>query len=93
MRRDEASAPEQHDPWPAGGRRASRRWPLQAEVEVLEPVQGRGVAINGSEGGMRIAVDCPLAPGLRCRIRTTFGPELERVENARVVWSLAARDG
>jgi hypothetical protein len=74
-------------------RRASRRTALQAEIEVLEPVTGRGVALNGSALGIRIAVDCPLAEGLRCTILTRFGPGLERIEAARVVWVLELRDG
>jgi hypothetical protein len=90
MERSENAEPAELRP---SYRRNARRWPLQAEVEILEPVTGRGVAINGSALGMRIAVDCPLAEGLRCRILTRFGPGLEREENARVVWVLELRDG
>lgn len=75
------------------GRRRTPRWPLHAEVEVIEPVQGAGVAINGSTGGMRFAVDCGLSPGQHCLIRTRFVSGDERVERARVVWTKELRDG
>ena len=74
-------------------RRRSRRWPLHAEIEVLEPVRGRGVAINGSRGGMRIAVDCRLSEDDVCVIRTRYGEGVTRTGRVRVVWSKPVRDG
>lgn len=74
-------------------RRGSPRWPLHAEVEVLQPVQGQGVAINGSRGGMRIAVDCPLSEDDVCILRTRYGPGVTRTGRGRVVWSKPVRDG
>ncbi|MBW2531207.1 MAG: hypothetical protein JRI55_06980 [Deltaproteobacteria bacterium] len=74
-------------------RRSVGRWPLHAEVEVLAPVRGRGVAINGSLGGMRIAVDCPLEEDCEYIVRTRFSAGVIRTGRARVAWSKRVRDG
>ncbi len=74
-------------------RRASRRRELNADVEVIHPREGRGVTINASEGGLRVACDCAMRQGetLLLRVRETAGEE--RLEQARVVWSRELRDG
>ena len=76
-----------------GQRRAHERWPVQADVSLLEPTSGTGVTINASVGGMRIAVDGCLRPGDAVLLRLRFPSGKETLERARVVWSRAVRDG
>lgn len=75
-----------------GARRASRRYPLNADVEVIEPRETAGIAINASAGGMRIALDEPLAVGdlAVLRVRTD---SRELIEHVRVVWTKPFADG
>jgi len=74
-------------------RRASRRRSLNADIEILQPISGHGVAINESEGGLRIAVDCALIVNETCLLRlcVPFGPA--RIERGRVAWLREVRDG
>jgi len=73
-------------------RRAARREPLHAEVEMIEPRIGSGVTINASEGGLRVAVDCRLTEGDRCLLKVCDG-ERPRLERGRVVWVRELPDG
>lgn len=74
------------------GRRASRRYPLHADVEVLDPLHAHGVVINASDGGLRIAVDAALPIGVVCvlEVKSADG---DTVEMARVAWVRELRDG
>lgn len=74
------------------GRRASQRYPLHADVEVLDPLHAHGVVINASEGGLRIAVDTALPLGAVCVLEVKSG-EGDTVEMARVAWVRELRDG
>jgi len=76
-----------------GARRRARRWALDAEVELLSPGRGSGLAINASVGGLRIALDRGLPIDEACTLRVRTAPEHETVEHARVVWSQARPDG
>jgi hypothetical protein len=76
-----------------GARRRFRRWALDAEVELLEPARGSGLAINASVGGLRIAVDMGVPIDHVCTLRVRTAPNHETVEHARVVWSQARPDG
>jgi hypothetical protein len=76
-----------------GARRATQRWPLHADFELLEPPRGMGVVINASAGGLRVAIDRPLHPGQRCVLRLRTAPRQETTEQARVVWIRQVRDG
>ena len=75
-----------------GARRASRRYPLSADVEVLEPRSATGFAINASAGGIRIAIDEALAIGdlVVLRVKTE---SRQMVEHGRVVWVSERPDG
>jgi hypothetical protein len=73
-------------------RRTSRRLPLNAAVEVVQPQAGTGVTINASDGGLRVAVDCMLHEGELCLIRVD-DPERPSIERARVVWARELIDG
>ena len=74
------------------GRRASRRYALHADVEVLDPLHAHGVVINASDGGLRIAVDAALPLGAVCvlELKSADG---DTVEMTRVAWVRELRDG
>ncbi len=74
-------------------RRGSRRNPLHADVDVIEPRPGTGATINVSEGGLRIAVDCQLQVGDVCMLVIREPTQPVRLERARVVWVQEVRDG
>ncbi len=74
-------------------RRASGRRPFEAVIEVYEPNPGTGVTINASDGGLRVAVDCELRPEDVVLLAVREAGRPERLECARVAWSLELRDG
>lgn len=75
------------DPDPQfGARRRHRRWPLNAEVEILEPVQTRGFTINASVGGLRVAVEDALPKGGTWRARISTSERYSYIEAGEVVW-------
>ncbi len=76
-----------------GARRRSRRWSLDAEIELVSPGSGTGLAINASVGGLRIALDRGVPVDEVCTLRVRTAPDHETVEHARVVWSKARPDG
>ncbi|HEX2670582.1 MAG TPA: PilZ domain-containing protein [Polyangiaceae bacterium] len=81
------SSPSDH---PA--RRAADRFPLHADVEVLEPWNAHGVVINASDGGLRVAVDRELPVGAECVLEIALD-EGKTVEMARVAWARELPDG
>ena len=76
-----------------GARRRSRRWALDAEIDLLGPVRGAGLAINASVGGLRVAVDMGVPVGQVCTLRVRTATDHQTVEHAKVVWSQARPDG
>ncbi len=76
-----------------GARRRARRWALDAEIDLLSPGRGSGLAINASVGGLRIAVDRGMPVDEVCTLRVRTAPEHATIEHARVVWSKALPDG
>lgn len=76
-----------------GARRRFRRWALDAEIELLAPTRGSGLAINASVGGLRIAVDMGVPVDHVCMLRVRTAPNHETIEHAKVVWSKARPDG
>lgn len=74
------------------GRRTTDRYPLHADVEVLEPWNAHGVVINASDGGLRVALDRELPPGTVCVIEIAV-EEGKTVEMVRVAWSRELPDG
>lgn len=76
-----------------GARRQFRRWALDAEIELLEPRQGSGLAINASVGGLRVAVDMGVPVDHVCVLRVRTARDHETIEHAKVVWSRARPDG
>ena len=76
-----------------GARRQSHRYPFHADVEVLQPVQAAGIALNVSTDGMRIALDHSVDVGSQCLARVVTAPGHETTEPARVVWARELPDG
>mgnify|MGYP000331604779 CR=1 FL=1 len=73
-------------------RRRGQRYPLNADVEVLEPFHAHGVVINASAGGLRIAIDRELPLDAVCVIEVCL-PDGKTVEMARVAWVREHPDG
>jgi hypothetical protein len=76
----------------SSGRRSARRYPLDADVEILEPFNAHGVVINASQGGLRVAVDVELPLDAVCVVEVQL-EEGKTVEVARVAWVKAHPDG
>jgi hypothetical protein len=74
------------------GRRSASRYPLNADVEILEPFNAHGVVINASEGGLRVAVDVELPLDTVCVVEVQL-VDGKTVEMARVAWVRAHPDG
>lgn len=74
------------------GERASRRYPLNADVEVVEPVTANGVVINASEGGLRVALDRDVPLDVVCVLEVSVDGG-KTVEMAKVVWVRSEPDG
>jgi len=78
---------------PLDARRASVRFPVHAEVEVVEPAGASGITINVSGGGLRIALDRTVAVGEHCVLRVRTADGAEALEHVRVVWARELSDG
>ena len=74
-------------------RRTERRSPYDALVRVMEPTAGIGVALNLSDSGIRVVVDCELQPNDVCRLVLVDRDGSQRTEQMRVAWSRRLRDG
>jgi hypothetical protein len=74
------------------GRRTATRYPLNADVEILEPFNAHGVVINASDGGLRVAVNVELPLDAVCVVEVQLD-EGKTVELARVAWVRAHPDG
>ncbi len=75
-----------------GARRASQRFPLNADVRILTPRVSEGVVINASAGGLRVIVDESFHPGEELIASVVTGSR-ETQEYLRVVWSRPLSDG
>lgn len=76
----------------SSGRRSAHRYPLHADVEILEPLHAHGVVINASQGGLRVAVDVELPLDAVCVVEVQL-EQGKTVELARVAWVKAHPDG
>lgn len=76
-----------------GSRRRSRRYPLNAEVAVIEPVSAEGIAINASAGGLRVMLDREVSEGESCLLELRFTEDRASRETARVIWAQQHPDG
>lgn len=77
---------------PGSARRRAERYPLNADVEVLEPFCAHGVVINASAGGLRVALEKPLPLDVVCVIEVCL-EDGKTVEMARVAWVREQPDG
>jgi len=76
-----------------GARRRSTRYPLNAEVSIIEPVMANGVTLNASAGGIRFAVDRAIPVGDLCVLEVRYTPDRMSIERGRVVWARVLPDG
>ena len=74
-------------------RRTTDRVPLHADVEVLSPSPARGVVLNASMGGLRIAIDKPLYVGDYCHLKIGTDEGDGKKARARVIWVKEKTDG
>lgn len=78
---------------PRPQRRSGRRLPFEATVRVVQPTVGRGVTLNASERGLRVAVDCPLVAGEMVMLVVRVAGVPEELVRGRVAWARDAGDG
>jgi hypothetical protein len=74
-------------------RRQSQRACSDADVEFLEPIQAEGVALNISEGGLRVAVYDEFPADAECVVKLRHSDDEHVSRRARVVWSKKVADG
>ena len=74
------------------GRRTARRFPLHADVQILEPCDAHGVVINASSDGLRVAIDTELPVDAICVVEVQLD-DGKTIELARVAWVRAHTDG
>lgn len=82
----------EHSPSDHPGRRAERRYPANADVEIGEPFNAHGLVINASDGGLRVAVDKALPVGAVCVVDITTDAGVS-VEIVKVAWIEEHTDG
>jgi hypothetical protein len=85
-------AEREHPPSDFPGRRSDERFPLNADVEILEPISASGVVINASANGLRIAIDKQLEKGTVCVLAIRVEDQ-QTIEVGRVAWSREFPDG
>jgi hypothetical protein len=85
--------PECENRWQPRRRRREQRAAYDALVQVLAPCTGMGVALNVSDSGLRMVVDCELEEGACCELRLIDRNGCARIERMRVAWSRRLRDG
>lgn len=76
-----------------GARRTAHRVPLHADVEIDSPRAARGVALNVSRGGVRLALEGEVRVGDVCRLTLRTDPVSASTEHAKVVWKRRLPDG
>jgi len=76
-----------------GARRRHRRFSLNAEVTFLAPAGARGIVLNASAGGLRVAVDLEVPEGDLCVLDILLPEGRRSLERCRVVWSRRHPDG
>ena len=74
-------------------RRKSGRELSNANVDFIEPVKTEGVAVNISEGGMRVAVYEKIPTEEDCIVKIWLTDDHHVSKRARIVWTKEAPDG
>ncbi|MEZ4443932.1 MAG: PilZ domain-containing protein [Polyangiaceae bacterium] len=75
------------------GKRASGRVPFDADIRFLHPGDVTGVAVDASEGGLRVVTASRLEPGTRCIAVVQLADGEETHERMEVVWSHRSAEG
>ena len=76
-----------------GARRQSARYPVNADVRVIEPLEAEGVVLNASAGGLRVALDRAIDVGTHVSLDLTFPHDHASHEFAEVIWVRELPDG
>ena len=73
-------------------RRRTERWPSDAQLEILSPLEVEATALDVSTGGMQIALDGWLSTGTLVDLRITTRSGRTRLKRARVIWARRVGD-
>ncbi len=68
-------------------RRQAERWPSDARIEILTPIQQEAVALDVSATGVQLSLDGWLSTGTFCDLRITTHTGREIYKRARVIWA------
>ncbi|MDH3200939.1 MAG: PilZ domain-containing protein [Myxococcales bacterium] len=68
-------------------RRQAERWPSDARIEILSPIQQEAVALDVSATGVQLSLDGWLSTGTFCDLRITTHTGREIYKRARVIWA------
>jgi len=68
-------------------RRQAERWPSDARVEILKPIQQVAVALDVSATGVQLSLEDWLSTGTFCDLRITTHTGREIYKRARVIWA------
>lgn len=73
-------------------RRHAVRWPSDARIEILTPIQAEASVLDVSANGLQIVLDGWLSTGTLCdlRIKTHSGHEI--FKRARVIWARRVKE-
>jgi hypothetical protein len=75
------------------GQRETKRIPLDADVTFIHPAEISGVALDASEGGLKVVTEKPLHPGTRCIALVQLPSGDETHERMEVVWTKRTTQG
>ncbi|MEM7135093.1 MAG: PilZ domain-containing protein [Myxococcota bacterium] len=80
---------------PASGaaeRRRGERWPSDAKVEIMTPIQQEAFAVDVSASGIQLRLRGWLSTGSLCDLRITAHTGREIYKRARVIWARRVGD-
>ncbi|MCZ6807369.1 MAG: PilZ domain-containing protein [Deltaproteobacteria bacterium] len=73
-------------------RRQAERWPSDARVEILTPIQQEASVLDVSATGVQLSLQGWLSTGTLCDLRITTHTGREIYKCARVIWARRVRD-
>lgn len=76
-----------------GARRQTARYPVNADVHVIDPVEAEGVVLNASAGGLRVTLDRAIDVGTEISLELSFPHDRASHEVAEVIWVRELPDG
>ena len=68
-------------------RRRAERWPSDAAIEIVSPIEQVASALDVSKTGIRLSLDEWLSAGMLCDLRITTRTGRTILKRARVVWT------